>query len=80
MPARKVKEKAKKLKSSLKRDILSTTTSRNILAMTFRQVILEQLWNFELVLFKPGTVRDMKELDDPREVRHTFFSSYTFIF
>ncbi|PSR98610.1 Cysteine--tRNA ligase [Actinidia chinensis var. chinensis] len=72
LPARKVKEKAKKLKSSLKRDILSTTTSRNILAMTFRQVILEQLWNFELVLFKPGTVRDMKELDDPREVPASF--------
>ncbi|THG09675.1 hypothetical protein TEA_014619 [Camellia sinensis var. sinensis] len=38
LPARKVKEKAKKLKSYLTEDILSNTTSRNILAMTFRQV------------------------------------------
>ncbi|THG09176.1 hypothetical protein TEA_004252 [Camellia sinensis var. sinensis] len=48
LPARKVKEKAKKLKSYLTEDILSNTTSRNILAMTFRQVVMEQLWNFEL--------------------------------
>ncbi|CAL5409910.1 unnamed protein product [Camellia sinensis] len=67
LPARKVKEKAKKLKSYLTEDILSNTTSRNILAMTFRQVVMEQLWNFELVLFRPGTERNMKELQNPRE-------------
>ncbi|XP_057950081.1 uncharacterized protein LOC131145057 isoform X2 [Malania oleifera] len=68
LPARKVKERAKKLKSSLTDDILSSTTSRNILAMTFRQVVLQQLWNFELMLFRPGTERNIEDLENPREV------------
>ncbi|RAL44767.1 hypothetical protein DM860_003526 [Cuscuta australis] len=72
LPAIKVKEKAKKLKSSVTKDILSSTTSKNILAMTFRQVILQQLLNFELILFRPGTERTMDELDNPREVPASF--------
>ncbi|CAK9184067.1 unnamed protein product [Ilex paraguariensis] len=72
LPARKVKEKAKKLKSSLTEDILFSTTSKNILAMTFRQVVLQQLWNFELVLFRPGTERNMDDLENPREVPPSF--------
>ncbi|KAK9267859.1 hypothetical protein L1049_010296 [Liquidambar formosana] len=67
LPARKVKEKAKKLRSSLNEDILSSTTSSNILAMTFRQVVLQHLWNFELVLFRPGTERKMEDLENSRE-------------
>ncbi|KAE9452534.1 hypothetical protein C3L33_15565, partial [Rhododendron williamsianum] len=39
LPARKVKEKSKRLKSSLPKDIPSSTESSNILAMTFRQVV-----------------------------------------
>lgn len=69
LPARKVKEKAKKLKGSLSEDILSSTTSESILAMTFRQVVLRQLCSFELVAFKPGTERNMDDLEKPREVR-----------
>lgn len=69
LPVRKVKEKAKKLRNSLTEDILSSTMPRNILAMTFRQVVLQQLWNFELVLFRPGTERSMEDLENPREVR-----------
>ncbi|KAL6198359.1 hypothetical protein ACLB2K_028150 [Fragaria x ananassa] len=68
LPARKVKEKAGKLRSSITQDMLSTTTSRNILAMTFRQVVLELLWNFQLVVFRPGTQRNMKDLENAREV------------
>ncbi|GAB4831329.1 hypothetical protein Ancab_005340 [Ancistrocladus abbreviatus] len=67
LPARKVKEKARKLRSSLTEDLLSSTSSRNILAMTFRQVVMQQLWNFELVLFMPGSERDMQDLESPRE-------------
>ncbi|KAL5839458.1 hypothetical protein ACOSQ4_012066 [Xanthoceras sorbifolium] len=67
LPARKVKEKANKLRKSLREDIMFGTTSRNILAMTFRQVVLQQLWNFELVLFRPGTERNMEDLENPRE-------------
>ncbi|KAM7506033.1 hypothetical protein LguiB_004937 [Lonicera macranthoides] len=68
LPVRKVKEKAKKLRNSLTEDIMSSTMPRNILAMTFRQVVLQQLWNFELVLFRPGTQRSMEDLENPREV------------
>ncbi|KAL7129937.1 hypothetical protein ABFS83_13G101600 [Erythranthe nasuta] len=68
LPARKVKEKAVKLKKSLTKDMLQGTMSKNILAMTFRQVVLRQLWSLELAIFRPGTERNMDDLEDPREV------------
>ncbi|GMH05481.1 hypothetical protein Nepgr_007321 [Nepenthes gracilis] len=68
LPARKVKAKAIKLRSSLSEDLLSSTTSTNILAMTFRQVVVQQLWNFKLALFAPGSERNMEDLESPREV------------
>ncbi|KAL4204709.1 hypothetical protein AMTRI_Chr01g111230 [Amborella trichopoda] len=68
LPARKVEEKARKLRNSLTADILSTTSSRNVLAMTFRQVVLQQIWSFELLLFEPGSERNMEELANPREI------------
>ncbi|TMW90288.1 hypothetical protein EJD97_015963 [Solanum chilense] len=67
LPARKVMEKAHKLRSSITKEMLSGTTSTNILAMTFRQVTLQHLWNFDLVLFIPGTERNMDDLETPRE-------------
>ncbi|GLT82791.1 hypothetical protein SLE2022_011300 [Rubroshorea leprosula] len=67
LPARKVKEKANKLRMSISDDILSGSSSRNILAMTFRQVVLQKLWNFELVLLIPGVERNMDDLQNPRE-------------
>lgn len=70
LPARKVKEKAGRLRSSITEDMRSTTTSKNILSMTFRQVVLELLWNYQLVVFRPGTERNMKDLENPREVSH----------
>ncbi|XP_024031068.1 uncharacterized protein LOC21398150 [Morus notabilis] len=70
LPARKVKEKAGKLR--LREDIFSGATSKNILAMTFRQVVLQQLWSFELVVFRPGTERNMEDLENPREVSASF--------
>ncbi|XP_022142238.1 uncharacterized protein LOC111012401 isoform X2 [Momordica charantia] len=72
LPAREVKEKARKLKKSLAQDIHLSTTSKNILAMTFRQVVLQQLWNFELVIFKPGSERNMEDLENLREVPISF--------
>lgn len=72
LPARKVKEKAGKLRRSITEDMLSTATSRNILSMTFRQVVLQLLWNFELVVFRPGTERNMEDLENPREVCHCY--------
>ncbi|KAI5590926.1 hypothetical protein BDE02_04G043600 [Populus trichocarpa] len=73
LPAKKVKEKAIRLKRSFKEDVLSGTMSQNILSMTFRQVVLQRIWNFELVLFRPGTERNMKDLENPREVPASFF-------
>ncbi|XP_050212792.1 uncharacterized protein LOC126664444 [Mercurialis annua] len=72
LPAKKVKDKAGKLKRAFKEDIFSGTTSRNILAMTFRQVVLQHLWNFELAVFRPGSVRNMADLENPREVPVSF--------
>ncbi|TYI77697.1 hypothetical protein E1A91_D06G159300v1 [Gossypium mustelinum] len=67
LPARKVKEKAQKLKKSFSEEIFSGTSSKNILAMTFRQVVMQKIWSFELILFRPGTERDMEDLENPRE-------------
>ncbi|KAM3239270.1 putative protein isoform X5 [Capsicum annuum] len=67
LPTRKVMEKAQKLRSTLTNEMLSGTTSTNILAMTFRQVTLQHLWNFELVLFIPVAERNMDDLETPRE-------------
>lgn len=68
LPARKVKERAAKLKKSLSADIFSNTTSKNVLTMTFRQVVLEQIWTFDLTVFQPGEERKMEDLEKPREV------------
>ncbi|KAM7254727.1 hypothetical protein ACFE04_019968 [Oxalis oulophora] len=70
LPANKVKEKAKKLRKSFDRDFMmsGSSISRNVLAMTFRQVVLQQLWNFELAVFSPGTERNMQDLENAREV------------
>ncbi|XP_031284088.1 uncharacterized protein LOC116142819 isoform X2 [Pistacia vera] len=72
LPARKVEEKAKRLRKSLSKDVLYGTTSKNILAMTFRQVVMQQLLKFELVLFRPGSERDMEDLENPRKVPASF--------
>ncbi|KAJ0017209.1 hypothetical protein Pint_10491 [Pistacia integerrima] len=72
LPARKVEEKAKRLRKSLSKDVLYGTTSKNILAMTFRQVVMQQLLKFELVLFRPGAERDMEDLENPRKVPASF--------
>ncbi|KAL3617070.1 hypothetical protein CASFOL_039464 [Castilleja foliolosa] len=69
LPSRKVKEKARELKKTLlTKEILSGTTSNHILAMTFRQVVIARLRILEFALFKPGTERDMNNLENPTEV------------
>ncbi|XP_064944291.1 uncharacterized protein LOC103969261 isoform X2 [Musa acuminata AAA Group] len=74
LPAKRVEEKAKKLRSSLTADFLSgnSTVTKNILAMTFRQVILQKVWSFKLSLFCPGTERKMEDLASPRETPADF--------
>ncbi|XP_020099844.1 uncharacterized protein LOC109718190 [Ananas comosus] len=79
LPAKKVREKAKKLRRTLAADVLSGSSTnpmaKNILAMTFRQVVMERLWSFRLSIFSPGTERDMEDLAKPREVITDFVLS-----
>ncbi|XP_024007687.1 uncharacterized protein LOC18992208 isoform X2 [Eutrema salsugineum] len=72
LPTQKVKERARRLRRSLSEDLTSGDLSKNILAMTFRQVVLRQLWNFQLVLFGPGAEREMGDYENPREVSTSF--------
>ncbi|MCL7022035.1 hypothetical protein MKW94_015702 [Papaver nudicaule] len=72
LPARKVKEKAKKLRNRLPPDMLSGSTSRNILAMTFRQVVCQSIWSFQMAMFSPGTKRNMDDLENQREIPTLF--------
>ncbi|KAL2341830.1 hypothetical protein Fmac_009770 [Flemingia macrophylla] len=72
LPARKVKEKAAKLRKSFPRDVFSGSKSKDILAMTFRQVVLQQMWSFDLSVFQPGEERKMEDLERPREVPASF--------
>lgn len=66
LPAKKVKEKAKKLKKSTGSNTLSRL--KNILPTTFRQVVMDQLWSFSLSILAPGSERNMDDLGAPREV------------
>lgn len=74
-----MKEKARKLRSSLPDDLLSSTNSRNILAMTFRQVVVQELWNFELAMFRPGSQRNMEDLGSPREVNFVLYLCFNVV-
>lgn len=68
LPAKKVKDKARTLKSSLDADIMAHGKPDAILAMTFRQVVLHSIWSFELAVFASGSWRNMDELANPRQV------------
>lgn len=57
------------LKKSLPKDVWDGAPSKNILAMTFKQVVLQQLWSLELTLFRPGNERDLDNLENQREVK-----------
>eukprot|EP01018_Ginkgo_biloba_P000705 Gb_15239 [translate_table: standard] len=68
VPAMKVAEKAKTLCTTMRSNRQSDTSSRNVLAKAFRKVVMQHMWNFELLFFNPGTYRDMTDLSSPREV------------
>ncbi|KAI3887746.1 hypothetical protein MKX03_018593 [Papaver bracteatum] len=72
LPSRKVKEKARKLRNTLPPEILSGSTSKNILAMTFRHVVCQSIWSFQLAMFSPGTKRNMDDLENQREIPTLF--------
>lgn len=66
LPAKKVKEKAKKLRKNTGSDTLFG--SKNILPTTCRQVVMDQLWSFSLTILTPGSERNMDDLTAAREV------------
>lgn len=68
VPASKVLEKAKSFWPTGS-DVQSDSFSKNVLAMSFRKVVMRCMWNFELFFFNPGTSRDMGDLATPREVQ-----------
>ncbi|XP_078170012.1 deneddylase isoform X2 [Carex rostrata] len=70
LPAKKVKEKAKKLRKNTGSDTLSG--SKNILPTTCRQVVMDQLWSFSLTILAPGSERNMDDLTAPREMKANF--------
>ncbi|KAL9259908.1 hypothetical protein AKJ16_DCAP23863 [Drosera capensis] len=72
LPAVKVKEKGRQIGRDVINDVLSRTQSKQILAMAFRQVVMHQLLHVELDFFKPGSERNMKDLEGPREVPVSF--------
>ncbi|GER31764.1 hypothetical protein STAS_07786 [Striga asiatica] len=73
LPARKVKERSIELKKRLlRKELFSGTTQDNILAMTFRQVVVHHLQSVELEVFSPLTERNMNDLGNPREVSVAF--------
>ncbi|KAL9234026.1 hypothetical protein vseg_008947 [Gypsophila vaccaria] len=72
LPSRKVRAKARSLKSSLPKDFFSGTSSTNMLAMTFRQVVVQQLLSVDLAVFVPGSERNMDDLGSQREVTVSF--------
>ncbi|RZB99033.1 Condensin-2 complex subunit H2, partial [Glycine soja] len=74
---KKVKEKAAKLGKFFPKDLFSRSRSKNVLAMTFRQVVLQQIWSFVLTVFQPGEERKMVDLETPREVPASFALSST---
>ncbi|KAL9264082.1 hypothetical protein AKJ16_DCAP24030, partial [Drosera capensis] len=73
LPAAQVKEKGRQIGRDVINDVLSRTQSKQLLAMTFRQVVMHQLLHVELDLFKPQSKRDMQDLESPREVNPSFF-------
>lgn len=68
VPASKVLEKAKSSWPTVS-DVQSDSFSKNVLAISFRKVVMRCMWNFELFFFNPGTCRDMGDLATPREVQ-----------
>ncbi|KAL6562099.1 hypothetical protein OROGR_003106 [Orobanche gracilis] len=72
LPSIKVKEKAIKLKKKLlTKEILLGTPSTSILAMTFRQVVMQNIRHLKLAVLSPGTERSMDNLGNPREFSYS---------
>ncbi|KAH9309501.1 hypothetical protein KI387_037412 [Taxus chinensis] len=69
VPASKVLEKAANSPRTRALNIDSDNSSRNMLAVAFRNVVMQHTWNFELLFLAPGARRDMENLGTSRKVQ-----------
>lgn len=60
-----------KLKNRLGFDLFNSTAGNSLLARTFRQVVLQRMLSFKLVLYAPGVVRNMADLTNSEKVKNT---------
>ncbi|CAO2041392.1 unnamed protein product [Urochloa humidicola] len=74
LQAKEVKDKANKIKKQFGSEFFSENEpdSENMLAMAFKQVILQRLSNFRLEVFSPGSERNLQDLGKPRKVPMDF--------
>uniref|UniRef100_A0A0D3EZN3 Uncharacterized protein n=1 Tax=Oryza barthii TaxID=65489 RepID=A0A0D3EZN3_9ORYZ len=74
LQANEVTEKASKLKKDLGAEFFSENEpdAESVLAMAFKQVVMDQLTNFRLEVFSPGSEIDLQDLSKPRKVPADF--------
>nr|TKW36802.1 hypothetical protein SEVIR_1G006600v2 [Setaria viridis] len=74
LQAKEVKDKASKIKKQFGSEFFSENEpdSETILAMAFKQVVMQQLSNFRLEVFSPGSERDVQDLGKSRKVSVDF--------
>jgi len=71
LQAKEVKDKASKIKKQFGSEFFSENEpgSETMLAMAFKQVVMQRLSNFRLEVFSPGSDRDFQDLGKPRKVQ-----------
>ncbi|XP_015688422.2 uncharacterized protein LOC102700965 isoform X2 [Oryza brachyantha] len=74
LQANEVTEKASKIKKDFGAEFFSENEpdSESILAMAFKQVVIDRLTNFQLEVFSPGSEIDLQDLSKPRKVSADF--------
>jgi hypothetical protein len=71
LQAQEVKDKATKIKKQFGSEFFSENEpgSETMLAMAFKQVVMQRLSNFRLEVFSPGSERDFQDLGKPLKVQ-----------
>uniref|UniRef100_A0A0D9VB73 Uncharacterized protein n=1 Tax=Leersia perrieri TaxID=77586 RepID=A0A0D9VB73_9ORYZ len=74
LQANEVAEKASKIKKDFGAEFFSENEpdSESILAMAFKQVVMDRLTNFRVQVFSPGSEIDLQDLSKPRKVSADF--------
>jgi len=71
LQAKEVKDKASKIEKQFGSDFFfaNEPDSESMLAMAFKQVVIQRLSNFRLEVFSPGSERDFQDFGKPRKVQ-----------